>query len=49
LANPTQNMFVRFVRQPESGVKDYMEAYRKQFEDFGKETLKTRLSKYLED
>ena len=47
--NPTQNLFRRFVRQPQAGLPDRLEDYRKQFEDFGKKALKTRLSEYLEE
>ena len=49
LANPTQNQFVRFVKQPGSGLPDTLKEYRDQFDDFGKKALHTRLSEYLEE
>jgi len=49
LANPTQNQFIRFIKQPGSGLPDTLKEYRDKFEDFGKKALKTRLSEYLED
>lgn len=49
LANPTQNIFVRFVRQPGSGLPDTLKDYRDKFENFGKKALRTHLSEYLDD
>ena len=49
IKNITQNIFTRFVRQPQAGLPDLLKDTRDKFEDFGKKALKTRLSEYLED
>lgn len=47
--NPTQSIFTRFVRQPHTGLPDRLKDYREKFDEFGKKTLRTGLSEYLED
>ena len=49
LANPTQNIFTRFVRQPQAGLQDKLKDYRDKFDKFGKKALHTSISEYLED
>jgi hypothetical protein len=41
-------MFVRFIRQPQSGLPDFMKGVKDKFDEFGDAALKTPLSKYLE-
>ncbi len=49
LVNPTQNQYVRFVRQPGGGLPDMLKPTREKFEEFQNKALKTSLSKYLDD
>ena len=43
LANPTQNIFRRFVRMPGSGLPDLLDKSKKAWKEFENRALKTRL------
>jgi hypothetical protein len=47
LRNPTQNIFTRFVKQPQAELADALKEYRDKFSEFGKKALHTELSQYL--
>lgn len=49
LANPVQNFYRRFVRQPGAGLPDYLEDSRKKFKGFGNELLKTRFTDMMQE
>ena len=49
LANPTQSIFTRFVRQPQAGLRDTLKDSRDKFDEFWNKALRTSLSEYLED
>jgi len=49
IANPTQNIFRRFVKTPGAELRDTLRDYREKFDTFGKKALHTGLSEYLED
>jgi hypothetical protein len=41
--NPTQNLFARFVRQPQSGLIDHLADSKKAWKQYENMALKTRL------
>jgi hypothetical protein len=47
--NPIQTLAKRFVRQPGSGLPDFLEDTQTRFKEFGSESLKTRFSDMMKE
>ena len=41
--NPTQNIFVRFVRQPQAGLEDRLADYKRGWDEMTKKALRSRI------
>jgi len=41
--NPTQNLFVRFVRQPQAGLADRLSDYKKAWDEMTQKAIRSRI------